>query len=274
MVFNQGKYNELMKFVKQYNLLHPEDVGKPIYKNIMLKKLADLGMTEEDLEQEQRKRYVDPKIIKRIMTDPKISEYDKRIYQNDLNGVVPRGCYSHQYKYIPPKGTEGYKRFENSIYCGNHCICVDKGVDKKSIDKINKNKSVEIAWACDGEHHRRDPENIEYGISKPPLKSSTIIEYKGKNKKRLKNVLSSICTFSNVLEQKSGLDVCSNPIPKKANTFSISSKKRNTKEWWEKTSESLDNLLDMENKPKNRLYPKHSLKKNPKKSEFNLGFEY
>jgi len=190
---------------------------------------------------------IDPKIYKSVMTNPKISDYDKNIWQRDLDKKVPRGCYSFQNEYRPPPGTEAHERFKADTQCGNSCTCMDKGADKASIDKINLNKNFNISWVCDGEHHDRDPENISIGQSTPILKPILGLSYKGKNRDKLISTLKPLCesVADNIwIEDKH--NVCRNKqiptINKKELNFSISGKGRNTKQFWEAMANAIGSI--------------------------------
>lgn len=246
MVFNQKNYEKLVKFSKQLLKIqkHETKIETKIFNQIILKKAKELGLNKKDLQNiPKQPRKISYKIYKSIMSNTNISDYDKNIWQRDLDGKVPRGCYSHQYIYTPPIGTEGYRRFKKLTDCGEHSVCVDNGIDKESLDILNKNKNINIAWACDGEHHASDPENIEIGQNIPLLYPCLVIIYKGKSRKKLNFVIKSILEIATIKDNDTGINIYENMIPKESKIFSIYGKERNNKIWWIKLANKLNNLL-------------------------------
>ncbi len=58
-------------------------------------------------------------------------------------------CESNQIKYYVSKGSKSEKEKGT---CGIGCFCLDKNVDKESVDKINKTKNIYPASFCDSHH--------------------------------------------------------------------------------------------------------------------------
>jgi len=190
---------------------------------------------------------IDPKILKSIMSNPNISEHDKNIWQRDLDRKVPRGCYSFQNEYRPPPGTEAFERFKNFTDCGNSCICVDKGADRNSIDRINLSKNFDINWVCDGEHHDKDPENISIGQGVPPLKPILRLNYKGTNRDKLFSTMKPLCkTVADNIWVEDKYNICRNDkvptINKSKLTLSISGNQRNSKQFWEAMANAIGSI--------------------------------
>lgn len=167
--------------------------------------------------------------------------------------------------YYAPKGS---KVANKKIDCDMGCFCVDKGVDRKSLDRLNLNPNIEIAQVCDGDKRHKtkrdgkpffafdfvskrpmnkkalkqlcdiatvdidDPNspNTEYRFCEnKPMSASETKDFR--RRKRASNI-------EGAKYNKSTAKRLNNPVP----DVMVFGRKSNTKEFWKLLADTLDKL--------------------------------
>jgi len=115
----------------------------------------------------------------------KVDRNIKRIYspENIKSGTF---CKSWEKEYHVPKGNWLANK---SNTCGTGCLCVDKGADTESLDKINSLKSIEVGQVCDGSKEHKPRTNTT------PL---VAFDYKSKKPINLEN-LKTLCSSAKTI---------------------------------------------------------------------------
>ncbi len=221
-----------------------------------------------------------------------IDEKSGRIYSfEDIKRGHIEYCQPWEGAYKVPKGNWLYKKIGS---CGTGCLCVDKGADRPSLNKINSLKYIEVDQVCDGsKEHKPRPRKTPY----------IAFDYKSKNPINL-DKLKSLCSVSKQIavndygkqdirnlctgEKETEKETKSSRIrerefykgmkdpwgklinkKKKYPSILIFGKKQNNKEFWQQTASVLSDLEVSNSKPTKKLP-----KKKTKTNKFNLGFEY